>query len=126
MPSDPVRNLTGCECPAYGWCERHACEKGYVMWQLCRRDRAYFQAWEQGQGFDRQGANSALAADEPCQFRGNAIRQERCRSCRGDVRLHVFACEKHQECTIGTALLDVTCCATCTDFVPRSKGKLKT
>ena len=42
--------LTPCECPVAGWCERHQCLKSEPMFQLCRRNRDVFRAWEDGNG----------------------------------------------------------------------------
>ena len=44
-----MRN-TPCECPASGWCERHQCLKSEPLFQLCRRNRAMYRAWEDGHG----------------------------------------------------------------------------
>jgi hypothetical protein len=43
-------------------------------------------------------------------------REEPCPSCRGAVRLKVFACALHGECTIARSLTGVACCATCPDY----------
>lgn len=42
--------LTACECEQSGWCPRHQCTKTAHWHLLCRRQEAYFQMWEQGQG----------------------------------------------------------------------------
>jgi hypothetical protein len=42
--------LTACECTEPGWCERHKCQKTPAWYLLCRRQEAYYQLWEQGQG----------------------------------------------------------------------------
>lgn len=42
--------LTGCACEQAGWCPRHRCWKTPDWHLLCRRQDAYFQAWERGEG----------------------------------------------------------------------------
>ena len=42
--------LTACECEQSGWCARHRCTKTPHWHLLCRRQEAYFQLWEHGQG----------------------------------------------------------------------------
>jgi len=51
-----------------------------------------------------------------CRHRGETRREQECPTCRGVVRLKVFACELHGECTIGRSLAGVACCATCPDY----------
>lgn len=42
--------LTACECEQPGWCARHQCTKTAQWHLLCRRQEAYFQMWERGEG----------------------------------------------------------------------------
>lgn len=38
--------LTPCDCPHAGWCPRHQLAKNEALFQLCRRNRDWFEAWE--------------------------------------------------------------------------------
>jgi hypothetical protein len=51
------------------------------------------------------------------------LRQESCPSCRGHVRLKVFACVVHGECTIGKAIAGLACCACCPDYDPGTPAR---
>lgn len=42
--------VTPCVCEQPGWCERHRCFKTWPLHLLCRRQMAYYEAWEAGQG----------------------------------------------------------------------------
>lgn len=56
------------------------------------------------------------AAVLPCAHKGPEIRQQVCPTCTGSVRLKVFACAEHGECTAIKALEDVQGCAMCGDY----------
>ncbi len=43
-------SITPCVCEQPGWCARHRCLKPEPFHRLCRQNRAYFDAWEQGEG----------------------------------------------------------------------------
>jgi hypothetical protein len=109
--------LTLCECAAAGYCPRHRCVKTPHWHQLCQRRADYFQLWEESHG---PGQNLPPPRDlsSACRHRGEVSREQSCPSCRGLVRLKVFACALHGECTIGRPLADVACCASCGDFAP--------
>ena len=51
-----------------------------------------------------------------CKHRGEETRRQRCPSCRGSVELRIFGCDLHGECTLGTQLPGIACCAVCSDF----------
>jgi hypothetical protein len=51
----------------------------------------------------------------PCTSRGASTRQQECESCAGQIKIKVFACNKHTECTIGKQLPGIACCASCVD-----------
>jgi hypothetical protein len=53
-----------------------------------------------------------------CVHRGDMLRLERCRSCRGHVRVKVFACAVHDECTLLQPITGAACCRTCPQFEP--------
>lgn len=42
--------VTGCECPAPGFCTRHNCEKVAHWHNLCKTRPDYFRLWESGGG----------------------------------------------------------------------------
>jgi hypothetical protein len=75
---------------------------------LYLNDPAYRALWADGTP-DRS---------RPCVHRGQTHREEHCPTCRGTVRLKVFACARHGECTIARSLAGVPCCATCADYEP--------
>lgn len=64
---------------------------------------------------------AALSRDAPpktstCIHLGAPIREQRCEGCKGEVRLKVFACAVHGECTFGKLAGVVSC--PCGDYVP--------
>lgn len=107
--------ITACECPASGWCERHHCLKSAWLWETCRRHPALFALWEQGAGPGQRAAR-AVTRREPCRQRGAVLRLVECESCRGRVQLKVFACAIQGECVLsgqGAGLVD---CARCPQY----------
>ena len=52
----------------------------------------------------------------PCTHRGAVLRDEPCPSCPGNIRVKLFACSLHSECTVAKPLGSLACCATCPDF----------
>lgn len=46
MPDLPDKS-TQCQCPAFGFCERHGCFKNAHQWRLCQLRGDYFNSWEQ-------------------------------------------------------------------------------
>src|ERR1041385_8214711 len=44
------KHLTGCECEASGYCNRHSMHKHDVWHRLCKTDHGYFTQYEQGVG----------------------------------------------------------------------------
>lgn len=63
----------------------------------------------------------ARGSNGPCAHLGQFTRAELCPSCRGQVRVKIFACAVHEECTLQKPL-DVACCATCEDYVSSPAG----
>lgn len=51
-----------------------------------------------------------------CVHIGQEVRQDGCESCGGNVRLKIFACSVHRECTLATPLPGITCCQQCADY----------
>jgi hypothetical protein len=109
-------HVTPCQCHGAGWCERHQCEKSEYWWQLCRRREDWFRLWEQGRGPGQQPAAIGDSVSTVCLHRGPVLREVPCLACRGQVRVKVFGCRIHIECTLGRMLADVACCAACADF----------
>jgi hypothetical protein len=109
--------VTACQCLEPGWCPRHRCVKTVTLFELCRRSTAFFTLWEQGQG-PGQGAGGGLnpVPKYLCRHQGAEVRQETCPSCRGHVRIKVFACQRHGECTSVRAVPGVACCLFCGDY----------
>ena len=77
-----------------------------VCW-LYHNDSAYRTLWNSQEAHSRNG---------PCIHRGDLLREDQCPSCRGVVRLKVFACGLHTECTVARVLTGCACCANCPDF----------
>ena len=59
-------------------------------------------------------ANRVIRLD--CVHRGPATKEVDCEHCKGRVRLKVFACAKHQECTIQKKVGAIAVCAGCQDY----------
>lgn len=51
-----------------------------------------------------------------CASRGEYLRDDQCPTCSGSVRIKVFQCDRHSECTIGQPMEGIACCVQCTDF----------
>jgi hypothetical protein len=51
-----------------------------------------------------------------CRHLGDELRRQECPTCQGTVKLKVFACAIHGECTPETPLEGVACCASCPDW----------
>lgn len=76
---------------------------------LYHRDSAYRELW------------NADAPRGPCVHLGEATGETReCSTCTGTVRLKLFACTLHRECTIARAIDGVACCAACSDYRERA------
>ena len=55
----------------------------------------------------------------PCNYLIQPTGFIECPTCQGNVRLKVFACDLHGQCTVAKALDGIACCATCRDYSPR-------
>ncbi|MDB5386237.1 MAG: hypothetical protein JWM11_1883 [Planctomycetaceae bacterium] len=109
--------LTNCECTQPGWCERHHCEKNRHLFEMCRRLKAWFRLWEQGEGPGQQRSPTAYPASRgPCLHRGEEFRTEECPTCGGNVRVKIFSCQVHQECSLSSRLTAIKNCLDCADF----------
>jgi len=61
------------------------------------------------------GLRVAMAGRGPCVHRRDETRRESCQTCQGNVRLKVFGCALHGECTLEKPLPGLSCCAVCPD-----------
>lgn len=57
-----------------------------------------------------------LPPQDDCRFRGSELRLQECPTCCGKVRVKVFACESHGECTLAKAIEGVSCCQGCQQY----------
>lgn len=66
------------------------------------------------------GANNANTARHPtnavCKWKGEQTGKVRCPSCRGNVMVKIFQCQKHDRATLTKAVAGIACCTTCDDF----------
>lgn len=51
-----------------------------------------------------------------CTHRGKATGTQTCPTCSGTVKVKVFACPIHQQCTISKRIEGIACCAACPDY----------
>ena len=112
--------VTDCECTEAGWCERHQCHKSEFWYQRCQRYPSLFAAWEKGHGpgqVRQTGTTSYPSIRASCVSVREVLREEECPSCRGNVRIKVFRCELHGECTLSSKLSSVRACRACPDYV---------
>ena len=61
-------------------------------------------------------ATRSAAVSSACIHRGDELRNELCPTCRGGVKVKVFACGVFGECTIGKRMSQIACCSTCLAF----------
>jgi hypothetical protein len=117
--------VTACECVEPGWCARHRCHKSRFWFQVCRRQPEMFALWERGQGPGQQPVTLRNPVEASrCRHLGLELREQACPDCRGAVRLKVFRCPLHTECTLQRPIASLACCATCTDYAPPEPGGL--
>jgi len=56
---------------------------------------------------------------EKCKHLGDAVGTTvDCAGCTGTVKLKLYACAIHGECTLGKKLDGIACCAQCPDYAP--------
>jgi hypothetical protein len=53
-----------------------------------------------------------------CTHLGAEVRTELCPSCKGKIKVKVFACPLHTECTIRKQIDGVASCGDCKDYLP--------
>lgn len=110
-------HVTDCECTEPGWCERHQCEKTRYCFELCRRRQDFFQLWEEKRGPGQGNKRSPnLARQRPCRHLGRIVDERPCQGCRGQVRVKIFYCPIHGECSLGRQVDNTACCAVCEDY----------
>ena len=103
---------TDCACSAAGWCARHRLRKPSHWHQLCRTRSDYLALWDQGCG----PGQSNRPVDQRCTQRGEVLRTVECRTCGSlHVKLKVFSCGLHQECTLAPTAGAIACCRSCPD-----------
>jgi hypothetical protein len=80
------------------------------LWELCRGvncdatiSQAYRDRW-QGQ------------TRPPCRHKGEQIGTFACPDCAGSVRLKVFECRVHVDCTVAVQIPGHACCSNCPDY----------
>jgi len=54
--------------------------------------------------------------DGDCIHRGRPAGTQDCPTCNGNVRVKLYACGKHGQCTLGKPMDGVVCCARCDDY----------
>jgi hypothetical protein len=114
--------VTDCQCTEPGWCERHHCEKSRYLFELCRRRQDFFRRWEKNQGpGQRERRTRTLEPQDACRHLEQLIAEKLCSGCRGQVRVKIFRCQIHGECSLGRQLDDTACCAVCQDYVAASQ-----
>lgn len=59
----------------------------------------------------------------PCEYLGAPVGTQECQGCRGTVRIKLFACEVHGQCTLGKRLDMLACCAQCGDYAPSKRDE---
>lgn len=106
-----LNHVTPCECDGAGWCPRHRLEKTRFEFEMCRRMLSWFELWGRG-GLRRR----AIRRESPCLHRGEVVGEVECSSCKGRVRIKVFACAVHGDCTIRRVPGDRSDCDSCDEY----------
>lgn len=122
-------NLTRCQCPEPGFCQRHKMSKSRFLWLACQRDDGLFHFWEQQALNHTSETTTGPPRPLPrCRHRGlDVVEMVRCESCgnRG-VLVPVHACALHGRCTerrFGNstdASRSTHACTACSEYVPVS------
>jgi hypothetical protein len=68
----------------------------------------------------RQNCGGAKSAYR-CQYLGSLDSEKECDSCQGKVRIKLFACAVHGQCSIGKALHGIATCSSCQDYSPNKR-----
>lgn len=108
MPND-------CGCGTCGFCRHYAADAGFRgYWDARPAKLARLAAQRAG-----QPAGPAPSPRGPCRWLGEATgRFVTCPTCRGVVKLKLFACEVFGSCTLSERVEGVDCCdAQCDGYV---------
>lgn len=89
---------------------------------MCQTDPAFFALWEIGRGPAQHREQRHL----PCRDLCNQIGEEICETCRGKVRIKVFACQVHGMCSLSENLAKLACCVTCPEYHPAADSPART
>lgn len=60
--------------------------------------------------------NILEATTKKCSNLKEEINLIECDSCSGSVKIKIFECSIHKECTIAKQIENIKCCQTCKDF----------
>lgn len=53
---------------------------------------------------------------DDCKHKGEFLFTQECPTCAGSVKIKVFSCSIHNECTIAKTIDQKACCSTCLDY----------
>jgi hypothetical protein len=71
-------------------------------------------------GAQPTSASTATATRGTCTHLGAATGEtQECRTCAGSVRIKLFECALHGQCTLYKPLCQIHCCQTCPDYAAR-------
>jgi hypothetical protein len=92
--------MTGCDCPLSGYCERHKVDKTPHLFHLCKTNRKYYNAWEEGRGIgqrmpkaEQEFRAKRRALPVVCAHRGEVLGKSGC-GCEGSPE--VYQCKLHE------------------------------
>lgn len=84
-----------------------------LCWLYSNRDD-YRAAWDAQRPTVRQPEKKVNK--KTCRHAGDVLRTELCKKCGGSVKIKVFACELHGECSMQKEIQGIACCAKCPDY----------
>ena len=95
---------------------------GLVLYEMrCKKCRQVVRSKYDNPGLRKHPCKQAVPRRGPCSHVGYELRREVCGTCGGkQVKLKVFACDVHGECTIEKPLTGIKCCKSCADFTASS------
>ena len=97
--------MTDCECSGPGYCNRYHKEITPHNWHLCQTREDYRKKWEDN------------VKHFKCEhFGAYTNKLEICPSCRGKVKVKIFDCTIHGECTFTKHIPNIACCKSCKEF----------
>lgn len=108
-----------CECAIAGYCAKFKREMHEVHWQTCRGERltpekcaGYRKNWL------RLSGAKEMVRSHPCINLGDELRRESCLTCKGSVRVKIFACSEHGEATVSKKFKGISVCSVCPQYHP--------